>query len=382
VRRLLLLVSSVVLVETAFYAVITPLLPELSHTYGLTKGQAGLLSAAYPAGTFAGAVPGGWLAARIGVRPTVLVGLGVMVVSSLVIAFASSIVVLDVARLVQGAAGAACWAGGFGWLIRAAPPARRGELIGAAMSAAIGGALLGPVLGAAASALGARGVFCAVAGTGLALAAWAARTAAPEATGRVRLGALADAIRHDRRVGTGMWLMAMPGLLFGTISVLVPLRLGVLGAGAGAIAAVFLVAAGLEALVAPISGRLSDRRGRLVPCIAGLAGAGVAMLLLPVPGSPWVLGAIAILTAPVVGLLWAPGNALLADGADARGLDQGFAFALTNLAWAAGQTAGAAGSARLAQAAGDALPYVVLAAVCAATVALLWRELAREPAQV
>jgi MFS family permease len=372
-RRLLLLVSSVVLVETAFYAVITPLLPELSATYGLTKGQAGVLAAAYPAGTFAGALPGGWLAARAGVRPTVLAGLGVMVLTSLVIAFASSIAVLDVARFFQGAAGAACWAGGFGWLIRMAPAERRGELIGAAMSAAIAGALLGPVLGAAASALGARGVFCAVAGAGVGLMAWAARTPAPAAAGRVRFSALTDAIRHDRRVGTGMWLMVMPGLLFGTIGVLVPLRLGVLGAGAGAIAAVFLVAAALEALVAPVSGRLSDRRGRLAPCIAGLSGAGVAMLLLAAAGSPWALGLITIVTAPVVGLLWAPGNALLADGAEARELDQGFAFALTNLAWAAGQTTGAAGSARLAQAVGDALPYALLAGICAVTVTVLWR---------
>ena len=372
-RRLLLLVSSVVLVETAFYAVIAPLLPELSATYGLSKGQAGVLAGAYPAGTFAGALPGGWLAARLGVRRTVLIGLATMALTSLVIAFAGSILVLDVARFFQGVAGSACWAGGFGWLIRMAPAERRGELIGAAMSAAIGGALLGPVLGAAASALGAREVFCAVAAVGVALMAWAARTPAPDAAGRVRFSALADAIRHDRRVGTGMWLMAMPGLLFGTIGVLVPLRLGALGAGAGAIAAVFLVAAGLEALVAPISGRLSDRRGRLAPCVAGLAGAALAMLLLPLPGSPWVLGAIAIVTAPVIGLLWAPGNALLADGAEGRGLDPGFAFALTNLAWAAGQTTGAAGSARLAEASGDALPYLGLAGLCVVTVIVLRR---------
>jgi MFS family permease len=373
VRRLLLLVCSVVLVETAFYAVITPLLPELSATYGLSKSQAGVLTAAYPAGTFAGALPGGWLAARLGVRPTVLIGLAVMALTSLVIAFAGSILVLDLARFLQGAAGAACWAGGFGWLIRTAPAERRGELIGTAMSAAIGGALLGPVLGAAASAFGARAVFSGVAVAGLGLVAWAARTPAPAATGRVRLRTLADAIRHDRRVRTGMWLTTMPGLLFGTISVLVPLRLGALGAGAGAIAAVFLVAAALEALVTPVSGRLSDRRGRLAPCIAGLTGAGVALLLLPLPGSPWVLGALAILIAPVIGLLWAPGSALFADGAEARGLDQGFAFALTNLAWAAGQTTGAAGGARLAQAGGDALPYLLLAGICAVTVVVLRR---------
>jgi MFS family permease len=289
--------------------------------------------------------------------------------------------VLDLARLIQGMAGSACWAGGFGWLIRMAPAGRRGELIGAAMSAAIGGALLGPVLGAAASAVGAKGIFLGVAVAGLALMAWAARTPAPAAAGRVRLRALTDAIRHDRRMVTGMWMMTMPGLLFGTIGVLVPLQLGALGAGAAAIAAVFLVAAGLEAIVAPVAGRLSDRRGRLAPCIAGLAGAGVTMVLLALPDAAWVIGAVTIAAAPLVGFLWAPGNALIADGAEARALDQGFAFALTNLAWAAGQTAGAAGSARLAQAAGDALPYALLAALCAVTVAALWRSREREPAR-
>jgi MFS family permease len=381
-RRLLLLVSSVVLVETAFYAVITPLLPELSATYHLSKAQAGVLAGAYPAGTFAGALPGGWLAARIGVRPTVLVGLGAMVLSSLTIAFAGSVAVLDVARFVQGAAGAACWAGGFGWLIRMAPANRRGELIGAAMGAAIGGAFLGPVLGALADAVGARGVFCAVAGAGVLLMAWSAVTAAPAAAGRVRLAALARAVRDDRRVDTGMWMMVMPGLLSGTISVLVPLRLGTLGAGAAAIAAAFLVAAGLEAIVTPLAGRLSDRRGRLAPCLAGLAAAGVTMLVFPWPASPWLLGALVVVSAPAIGLLWAPGNAMMADGAEAQGVDPGFAFALSNLAWAAGQTVGAAGSARLAQAASDTLPYLVLAAICAVSVGVLWRARDLEPVRV
>jgi hypothetical protein len=77
--------------------------------------------------------------------------------------------------------------------------------------------------------------------------------------------------------------------------------------------------------------------------------------------------------APLIGFLWAPGGALVADGAEDRALDQAFAFALGNLAWAAGQTAGSAGSAVLAQAAGDALPYLLLAGLCAVTVVVLRR---------
>src|SRR5215207_897505 len=101
-RRLLLLASAVVFVDTAFYAAITPLLPHYVDELGITKSAAGILSAAYPAGTFLGALPGGWLAARAGVRPTTLAGLGVMAVSSVAFAFGSSLAVLDTARFVQG----------------------------------------------------------------------------------------------------------------------------------------------------------------------------------------------------------------------------------------------------------------------------------------
>jgi len=96
----------------------------------LSKSAAGILSAAYPAGTFAGALPGGWLAARAGVRPTVLLGLGIMAGSSVAFAFATSVEVLDAARFVQGVGGAFSWAGALGWLIGEAPRERRGELIG------------------------------------------------------------------------------------------------------------------------------------------------------------------------------------------------------------------------------------------------------------
>ena len=75
-RRLFLLVAAVVLVDTMFFAAVAPLLPHYSDELGLSKSAAGVLAAAYPAGTLVGALPAGWLAARWGVKPTVLLGLG------------------------------------------------------------------------------------------------------------------------------------------------------------------------------------------------------------------------------------------------------------------------------------------------------------------
>lgn len=372
-RRLVAFVCLVVFVDTLFYAAITPILPELTDRYGLSKTAAGVLAAAYPAGTFVGALPGGWLAARAGVRPTVLIGLGLLVGSSAAFAFADDIVVLDVARFIQGIGGAASWAGALGWLIGSAPRERRGQYIGTALAAAVAGALFGPVIGAAAGALGQEPVFGAVAVIGLAMMVWALRMTAAQPEGDSRLKTLISSL-GDRRVAAGMWLTTLPGVLFGTVAVLGPLRLDELGAGAAAIAAAFLIAAAFEAAIAPLIGRLSDRRGRVVPSVIGVAGGGLVMLALPWPETALGLSVLIVFAGPLIGMLYTPAMAMLSDGAEAAGVAQGFAFALVNLAWATGQTAGAAGSARLADAAGDRVPYLVLAGVCALTLAGLSRQ--------
>lgn len=367
-----MLTSAVVFVDTMFYAAVTPILPSFVEEFGLSKAGAGVLAGSYAVGTLAGSLPGGWLAARVGARPTVVLGLGLMSASAVVFAFAGHVVVLDAARFVQGMAGAASWAGALAWLMEAAPSERRGELLGVAMGAAIGGALFGPVLGGAADALGRGLVFSIVAAVGFALAGWAARTPAvgsPASPSLRRLGAAVI----DARVATAMWLVVLPGLVFGTVGVLAPLRLDALGAGAALIAATFLAGAALEAIVSPIAGRISDRRGRELPLLVGLAGGAAFMVVLPLAGSAWLVIALVAAAAPVIGILWAPAMAMLTDATADRGLAYGLGFALMNLAWAVGQSAGSIGGASVGQALGDAAAYLLLAAACTVSMAVVRR---------
>jgi MFS family permease len=365
-RRLFLLVAAVVLVDTMFFAAVAPLLPHYSDEFGLSKTGAGILAAAYPAGTFAGALPSGWLAARWGVKPTLLLGLTLLGATSLVFAFAEHIVLLDAARFVQGVGGACMWAAGMAWLVSATPAERRGELIGSALAAAIVGVLLGPVLGGAASVLSPEAVFSAVAVVAAILAAWASTIpgAPPEPGSGLR--GLTRALGRPA-VLAGFWLFTLPAIFAGAIEVLAPLRLDDLGASGAAIGAIFLAAAAVEAVLSPVAGRASDRHGRLVPIRVGLLGAVVMAVLLPLPGTILLVAVAVLLAIAALGVFWAPAMAMLSDASEQAGLYQGLAFAISNLAWAVGHLVGAGGGGALAEVTADAVPYALLGVACAAT---------------
>ncbi len=370
-RLLFLVAGAIVFVDTMFYAAVAPLLPSLSRELHLSKASAGVLTAGYAIGTLIGAIPGGLLAERAGPRITLYTGLGLMGASSLAFGLVDSIVLLDAARVVQGLGGACTWAGALAWLIAEVPAERRGSVIGGALAAGIGGALFGPVIGTLAHVLGRAAVFTAVMVVAAVLAIAVAILPSPSRLsreyGRTRL---IDQLRRPL-IALSMWLVALPAIASGTMSVLGPLRLSELGAGAGGIGATFLIAAAVEAAMSPAVGNVSDRRGRILPLRAGLAVSAVALLLFTVPQTAVLLAVVIVFETVGLGTFWAPAMAMLSDAADSSGVSQGYAMALINLAWAAGQIAGAGGGGALAKATGDGVPFAITAVLCAATLGLM-----------
>jgi MFS family permease len=370
VRRLLVLVSAIVLVDTSFYAAITPLLPYYADHEHLTKASAGILSGAYPAGTLIASLPSGALAARFGPRPLLVAGLSMLAITSIVFGLAHSIVLLDAARFAQGIGGALSWTGGMGWLSGAAPPERRGAMMGTAMAAATGGALLGPVLGAIARALGTGVTFGAV-GVIAAFMLVAVLTLPIRQTRAEKLaGSLGEAIRQPS-VARGLWLVACTALLFGTLNVLLPLRIDNVGGSGALIAFVWVFAAAFEAVVNPLSGRRADNHGWAGVARFGLVGGAVVVLLAGVSTQLGLLAAIGVASGPVIGVLWSPGLVLLGQGSDEAGFEHTYAFALMNLAWAAAQTVATAGGGALAHATSDIVPLTVVASVALLTAATM-----------
>jgi predicted MFS family arabinose efflux permease len=179
----------------------------------------------------------------------------------------------------------------------------------------------------------------------------------------------------------GFWLFTLPAIFAGVIEVLGPLRLDDLGASGAAIGAVFLLTAAVEAVLSPVAGRASDRRGRLVPIRAGLLAAAVVAVLLPLPGTVVLLALAIMLAFAALGGFWAPAMAMLSDASEDAGLDQALAFSIANLAWAVGHVVGAGGGGGLAELTSDSVPYAVLAVICASTLGAVTFIAARSPAR-
>jgi MFS family permease len=370
-RQLVITIGAVVFVDTMFYAAIAPLLPSLAHSLALSKLSAGIMTASYPVGTLVGSLPGGMLAVRAGPKHTVYVGLALLATSTLAFGLLDTAVGLDAARFVEGVGGACSWAGAIAWIVAETAAERRGGLIGAALAAAIGGALFGPVIGTVASAVGRAATFSGVVVLAVLLIVQARRLPLSHAPSGQGVRQLVAALREGGGIKSGMWLVALPAMASGTINVLGPLRLHRLGASAAAIGAAFLVAAAAEALVSPAIGRLSDRRGRLLPIRFGLAGTTCLLACFALPASVFLLAALIVVLSITLGGFWAPAMAMLSDSAEAFGLDQALAAALMNLAWAGGQTLGGGAGGAAAKAAGDGLPMAITAGLCAGTLLLL-----------
>jgi MFS family permease len=369
-RRLLALTCAIVLVDTIFYGTLTPLVPYFSEEFGLSKSAVGILSGAFGAGVLVGSAPSAYLASRAGVRVAAITGLVLMSVTSLMFGLADAAWVLVLARFVGGFGSALSWVAAFTWLTARAPDERRGELIGIMLSAAVFGALLGPVLGSAAAIIGLVPAFAAVAVVGVGISLWASAEAAPvPVERRPFLGALRAVL--NPHLATGLWLIALSPLLFSGLAVLVPLELSRFGWGAAAVGAVFLVSAAFEATVHPLLGRWSDRVGYRSPVRAGLLISVGILLALPWVGSPWILGLLVILASGAFNATLVPGTALFSRGTEKAGMDRAVAFGVTNFAWASGYAVGAPLGGALADLRGDAVSYLFLTAVCLLTLLLL-----------
>jgi MFS family permease len=137
-----------------------------------------------------------------------------------------------------------------------------------------------------------------------------------------------------------------------------------------AIGGVFLVAAALETALNPLLGRFTDRHGRTLPIRLALLGSIAVSLALAAASAPAVVATLLMVASIVYGAFFTPAMALVSDSAERNGISLGLVFGVMNGAGAVGNVIGPAAGGALAESAGDALSYLLLAGVCLATLAV------------
>jgi MFS family permease len=377
-RRLLVVVSTIVFLDALLFGALIPLVPAYVDDFDLSKLQAGLLVGAFGAGAVLCGIPGGIVAGRVGPKNAVISGLLLLALATFGLALADSPLTVGIARFLQGLSSALTWAGALSWITVSTPRALRGQLLGTVFGIAVLGAILGPMVGAIAKIVGLRAGFAGIGVIALVLAAAAFLQPRP-AVEHVESGAMRRALADPAFVA-GLWLNALPALFFGVLDVLAPLALDAGGYGAVAIGAVFVVAGLVETALNPLLGRLSDRRGRLLP-IRWALGASIAVgIMLAFADAPGTIAVLAVAGAVSFGGFYTPGIALVSDRAEAAALAQGLAFGVMNTAWAAGAVVGPTMGGGLAEVLGDAAPYLLCSLLCALTLATITARVRSQPA--
>jgi MFS family permease len=370
VRGVVLLCGVVLLLDTTFFAVLSPLLAGYAASAHLDQAAVGLLVAAYPLGAVLGAIPAGNLVSRLGPRAVLVTGMLTIAATTVLFALAATGPQLIGYRFVQGVGGVLAWTAAMTWVSTVAPVDRRGELVGRVLGMAVIGSAIGPVIGALATLLGTTPVFVGLGLVFVVLSGMARRFPAPPVSP-------SPGWRHalrllgDHRLRLGMWLLALGGIGAGAINTLAPITLAEVGVTAVGTSAVFLVMAVAAALTSPRVGRSADRRGRPVVAIAILVVATAALLatgLVSRAGGPLpLLVALLIVSFTVLEAGYVPGSAFLADGTADAHASRGEVLALANLAWASAMALASVLAGVLASRWGEVAPYAAVAVCTAAT---------------
>ena len=354
-RLFLAVAASAVFVSVLTVTMINVLIPLIRAQFGASAAQAGWVVTGYALAYAVGVPLYGRVSDLFGVRRVFSVGLAGFAVGGLICALAPSMAWLVFGRVVQGAGGAAIPALALVSVARVLPAGERGAGLGLIGSSSGAAAAIGPVLGGVLGQfLGWRALFVATLALALALIPLARRVLpdggssgerAFDLVGGVLLGlaaglflfgvtrgqdagfgafsslgsfvgAAVSAALFVARIKTASHPFVSPALfgnrgyvaavlvgfltLLAAFSVLVltPLLLvGENGLSAGTAGLALTPGAAALALLAPFSGRLSDRVGTRVPIMAGLAVMSLSVLFV----STFAAGAGAVMVS--VGVL-------------------------------------------------------------------------------
>ncbi|HWQ24452.1 MAG TPA: MFS transporter [Gaiellaceae bacterium] len=366
-RRSVVPIYALILLETIVWIAIVPLAPTFSAELGLTGVETGTILSASSFAALLVSFPLGWLADRLGSREVTIASAVLFTLATLGQGLADTFWSLLLARGAFGVAFGALWGAGAAWLSDSLSDDRRAGGLGAVAPVAGVGFTTGPVFAGALADRYFTGASFLVVSVAAALVTVALLVAAPGPPGpppKQSLGELLRVARRDELVLAGIALIALIGLVGGGVNLLVPLRLRANDVSAGEIGLLLSVASAVYTVVSGVVARLGSRAATLR--VGGLAalGAGLSFVFLLGSGSTLAAVAFVLVRAPFWSTMDTIIYPLAAAGAHRSGLGRGSVLGLVMLGWGIASTLGPLLAGGIADVGGERAASAVLVSVC------------------
>jgi len=308
-----------VLMATAFvdmigFSILFPLLPFYAERLNAEEWVIGWMIAAFSIMQLIFAPMWGRFSDRYGRRPALLLGLSIGAVAFTIFAFANTIWLLFLTRLVQGVAGATVGVVQ-AYVGDASAPEERAKAFGWLTAATSAGVMVGPIIGSLAFGLGPHVpglVAAALCLTNVLFAArWLPESSKPKsaeewsrakAKGRqsIRSAALDVLLKPRGQVSRLIWIYAVGMLGFMSMTAVMPLYLGdKFGITEISIGPFFAMVGGLGIVMrAIVLGRMVDRFGETRVMRIGALFLAAGLFTIPIPDKVW-LATLALALVPV-----------------------------------------------------------------------------------
>jgi MFS family permease len=301
-----------------------PVLPILAQQIGADKATIGLIAAASTVTGVLTSFFAGYFSDRWGRKPMLILAGLVFFTAPFLYFLVTTPWQLALVRVYHGLATAVFGPVAMAYVTDLAPT-RRGERLGWFSSTTLAGRALAPIAGAAILAFGAwQWVYlaCAVAGALTLLGIFGIPKAPAEAAPIVHQQAVKipiGRILSHRTILITSVAEAAQYFAFGALEAFLPLYALSAGINMAWIGVLFGVQVGVRTLARPLMGRLSDRSGRKLPILIGLALTGVTMGLFPFTADLILLLLLSFVFGLGLAVASAATSAFVADLAPASG---------------------------------------------------------------
>jgi len=320
-RRLSLLIAACC-VDMIGFAMVLPLLPFYALELKATPVVIGMIISSFSVAQLLSSPVWGRVSDRYGRRPALLIGLSASAIAYLVFAFAGSVWLLFLSRLIQGAGGGTTGVAQ-AYVADTVRPADRARALGWLSAATSAGVMVGPVIGSF-SAHSGRPAPGLVAATLCILNVvfawkWLPESRQPQAAHEkpVRPSLWRAAWTVVRHPGTPaarlIWIYAVGMLAFASMTSVLALYLGMeFGITEKTIGPVFLYVGGLSLVMRSLClGPIVDRIGENWAMRLGASALAAGLFAYPLPANFWVLTLIMPLVPAGTALLFPATTALL-----------------------------------------------------------------------